>query len=82
MRAVLRDDPGYRFRHPLLREALLEQVPAHRRRQLHRDAAQRLEALGASPARVAHHLVAAGDLTAAAPYLLTAAQAEGAAGHG
>ena len=80
VRAVLRDASGYRFRHPLLREALLEQVAAHRRRQLHRDAAQRLEALGASPARVAHHLVAAADLTAAAPHLLTAARAEAAVG--
>ncbi|MFC5179352.1 ATP-binding protein [Nocardioides taihuensis] len=78
--AIVRDAAGYRFRHPLLREALLEQLPAHRRRLLHRDAARRLEDLGASPARVAHHLVAAGDSTGAAPHLLRAARAEAAVG--
>jgi DNA-binding SARP family transcriptional activator len=79
-RALVRDPAGYRFRHPLLREAMLDQVPPHRRRLLHRDAAGRLEALGASPARVAHHLVAAGDTDRAAPHLLQAARAEAAVG--
>jgi hypothetical protein len=73
-------DAGYRFRHQLLRESLLDRTPPHRRRQLHRDAAARLEALGASPARVGHHLLQAGDSAAAAPHLLRAAETEAAMG--
>ena len=44
-------EAGYRFRHGLVRDALLHDVPPHRRRMIHHDAAARLEALGASPAR-------------------------------
>ena len=40
----------YHFRHGLLRDALTRDVAPHRRRRIHRDAAERLEALGASPA--------------------------------
>ena len=79
-RAVVPGDSGYRFRHPLLRQALLDEIPEHRRRLLHRDAAARLASLGASPARIAHHLVAAGDPVGAAPHLLQAARAEAAVG--
>lgn len=75
-----RDAAGYRFRHPLLREALLEGLPEHRRRALHRDAAARLAALGTSPARVGHHLLAAGDRAAAVPCLLVAARTQAAVG--
>ena len=64
---------GYRFRHCLIRDALTEEVLPHRRRQIHRDTAQRLIALGASPARIGHHLVQAGAGADAAPYLLRAA---------
>ena len=35
-------DVGYRFRHALVREALLAGLTAHRRRRIHRDAAERL----------------------------------------
>ncbi|HEX6871502.1 MAG TPA: BREX system ATP-binding domain-containing protein [Micromonosporaceae bacterium] len=71
---------GYRFRHPLIREALLERVPPHRQRQLHRICATRLAALDASPARIGHHLLAAGDPSAAVPYVLRAAETEAAVG--
>ena len=50
---------GYRFRHGLVRDALLEDLPPHRRRRIHRDAAERLDrarrvgcAHRASPPRV------------------------------
>jgi len=34
----------YRFRHDLVRQALIEQIPPHRRLKMHRQAAQRLQA--------------------------------------
>ena len=73
-------DAGYRFRHRLVRDALLEGLPVHRRQRIHRDAAERLEALGASPARVGHHLVEAGEARRAVPFLLAAAETEAAIG--
>ena len=71
---------GYRFRHRLVRDALLEDVPPHRRRRIHADAAAQLSALGASPARIGHHLLQAGDVNAAVPHLLAAAEVEAAVG--
>ena len=70
----------YRFRHSLVRDALTADVAPHRRRRIHRDAGTRLEALGASPARIGHHLVEAGDPAAAAPHLVRAAEREAAVG--
>ncbi len=70
----------YQFRHSLVRDALRVDVAPHRRRRIHRDAAARLEALGASPARVGHHLVEAGDPASAGPYLVRAAEREAAIG--
>ena len=70
----------YQFRHSLVRDALTADVAPHRRRRIHRDAAARLEVLGASPARVGHHLVEAGDPAAAAPHLIRAAEREAAIG--
>ncbi len=70
----------YRFRHSLLRDALLAGVPPHRRREIHRLTAERLVALGASPARIGHHLLEAGDAAAAVPHLLDAAEREAAIG--
>jgi DNA-binding SARP family transcriptional activator/tetratricopeptide (TPR) repeat protein len=71
---------GYRFRHQLIRDALLETIPQHRRRSLHRACAQRLLAADASPARIGHHLLAAGDSAGAVPYVLRAAETEAAVG--
>ena len=71
---------GYRFRHCLIRDALTEEVPPHRRRQVHSDTAQRLIELGASPARIGHHLVRAGAAADAVPYLVQAAETASAVG--
>ncbi|HJT02198.1 MAG TPA: AAA family ATPase [Pseudonocardiaceae bacterium] len=82
-RAALIVEPasaGYRFRHGLVRDALLADLPPHRRRQIHRDTASRLIELGATAARVGHHLLQSGAAADAAPYLLRAAETEAAVG--
>jgi DNA-binding SARP family transcriptional activator/tetratricopeptide (TPR) repeat protein len=71
---------GYRFRHGLVRDALLDDVPPHRRRRIHRDAASRLIELNASAARIGHHLLQSGATADAVPYLLRAAETEAAIG--
>ena len=71
---------GYRFRHPLIRDALLDGLTPHRRRAMHRICAERLAALDASPARIGHHLLAAGDPAAAVPHVLRAAETAAAIG--
>jgi DNA-binding SARP family transcriptional activator len=71
---------GYRFRHGLVRDALLDDVPPHRRRRIHRDAASRLVELNASAARIGHHLLESGATAEAVPYLLRAAETEAAVG--
>ena len=45
----------YRFRHELVRQALIDGLPAHRRLQLHRDAARRLVTAGGAPELIADH---------------------------
>ena len=79
-RIIERTPTGYRFRHALLREELLGRLSQQRLHALHREAASRLAALGASPARIGHHLLSAGAPDEAAPYLLSAAQTEAAFG--
>jgi hypothetical protein len=71
---------GYRFRHSLVRDALLDGLPPHRLLPLHRRAAEALRGLSASPARIGHQLLQAGDVGAAAPILLQAARTEAAIG--
>ena len=71
---------GHRFRHRLVRDALLDFLAPHRLRRVHLDAARRLEELGASPARIGHHLVEAGEPRRAVPHLLAAAETEAAMG--
>ena len=78
--AVERTGAGYRFRHSLVRDALLEGMPPHRLLPLHRRAAKALRGLGASPARIGHQLLQAGDVGAAAPFLLQAARTDAAIG--
>ncbi|HSP04605.1 MAG TPA: AAA family ATPase [Acidimicrobiales bacterium] len=70
----------YRFRHSLVRDALLAGVPPHRRLAIHRLTAERLASLGASPARIGHHLLEGGDTEAAVPHLLAAADRAAAVG--
>lgn len=77
---IERATSGYQFRHPLIREALLSGLLPHRQRLLHRDCAQRLIALKAPAARIAHHLVMSGDPAAAVPYALRAAETAAAVG--
>jgi len=64
----------YRFRHELVRHALVEQMAPHQRLKVHREAARQLGQLGAPPAVVARHWVAGGSLAEAVPWLLAAAQ--------
>jgi DNA-binding SARP family transcriptional activator/tetratricopeptide (TPR) repeat protein len=45
----------YRFRHGLVRRALTDELPAHRRLQLHRDAARRMVDAGGTAELIAHH---------------------------
>jgi DNA-binding SARP family transcriptional activator len=69
------DGAQLRFRHALVRQALVEQIAPHRRLQMHRQAAQRLAALDAPAALVARHWLAAGCLRQAMPWQLAAARA-------
>jgi len=77
---LVEDTHGYRFRHALIREALVASLPQHRRAQAHRRAAERLAAFGVHPARVAYHLLAAGVPAEAVPWLERAAAAATALG--
>ena len=52
---------GLGFRHPLIRAALYEQMPAPVRAAWHRDAGRALAAAGAPPDRVARQLLRAAD---------------------
>ncbi|HEY5786883.1 MAG TPA: AAA family ATPase [Microlunatus sp.] len=78
--AVERTGDGYRFRHALVRDALLDPVPPHHRLRLHRQAADALRRLGASPARIGQQLLRASDVAAAAPFILQAARTDAAIG--
>ena len=64
----------YRFRHELVREALIQQVPPHRRIVIHRDTARRLAAAGAAPALIARHWLEGRRPDEAAGWLLAAAR--------
>jgi predicted ATPase len=57
----------YRFRHALVRQALADSIPPHRRVPLHRDVATRLAQAGAAPGWVGQHWLAAGDPDRAPP---------------
>jgi DNA-binding SARP family transcriptional activator len=67
-------DGHYRFRHALLREALVGGIPPHRRVPLHRQVATRLEQAGAAPGLVGQHWLAANDHDRALPCSLAAAR--------
>ena len=57
---VARQGASYRFRHELVRDRLTHATAEADRAAAHAGAADRLAALGAPPARVVHHLLAAG----------------------
>jgi DNA-binding SARP family transcriptional activator/tetratricopeptide (TPR) repeat protein len=77
---VVHTGSGYRFRHALIRDALLDDIPASQQRVFHHQAAARLNAIGAPPARIAHHLIAAGQLSDAVPHVIQAVETEAAIG--
>jgi DNA-binding SARP family transcriptional activator len=64
----------YRFRHDLVRQALVERIPPHQKLAVHRDAARRLAALDAPPAAIARHWLAGERPDEAIPWLLAAAR--------
>jgi DNA-binding SARP family transcriptional activator/tetratricopeptide (TPR) repeat protein len=64
----------YRFRHELVRQALLDQVPPHRRLKMHREIAAQLADVDAVPANVARHWMEGGRPRDAMPWLLAAAR--------
>ena len=64
----------YRFRHELVRQALVEQVLPHHRIAMHRDAARRLVTAGAEPAVIARHWLGGGRPDEAVGWLLAAAR--------
>jgi len=67
-------DGRYRFRHALVRQALVDGIPPHRLVALHRDVAARLERGGATPGLIGQHWLAAGDPDRALPASLAAAR--------
>jgi tetratricopeptide (TPR) repeat protein len=69
-----RDGDGWRFTHPLLRDAARRRAPAEALRRAHSDAAATLERDGAPPERIAYHLLQAGRGGEALPHLVAAAQ--------
>lgn len=71
---------GFRFRHPLVREGLVEQLRAHERSRGHQRVAEALAALDRPPGRVAHHYLAAGLPSRAVPYVGPAVDIAGALG--
>lgn len=73
-------DGGYRFRHVLVRQALADDLPPHRRLQLHRGAAERLAASGGPPERIADHLLKGERPGEAVRWLLVAARRAAAVG--
>jgi DNA-binding SARP family transcriptional activator/tetratricopeptide (TPR) repeat protein len=66
---VARRGSAYRFRHDLVREELCRDVPRGAVAEAHLAAAERLAALEAPAARIAHHLLGAGRDTDALPWL-------------
>ncbi len=67
-------DGRYRFRHALVRQALIEQVPPHRRQKMHCAIAAALADVDVAPAQVAWHWCAGGRAREALPWQLAAAR--------
>ena len=63
----------YRFRHELVRQALLEQLPPHKRLAIHRETASRLADAGAAPGLIARHWLEGERPDEAGKWLLAAA---------
>jgi DNA-binding SARP family transcriptional activator len=65
---------SYRFRHELVRQALTDELPEHRRLELHREAARRLAAAGGPPGLIAHHWLTGGEPAEATKWLVAASR--------
>lgn len=80
-RIVHRTEEGFTFGHARQREALLDRwTGPGGRRAAHRAAAAALERLGRSPGRIGRHLVQAGQVAEALPWVLRAAETQAALG--
>ncbi|MHB8691301.1 MAG: ATP-binding protein, partial [Solirubrobacteraceae bacterium] len=64
----------YRFRHELVRQALVEQLTPHQLLAMHRDTAERLADAGAAPGLIARHWLDGGRPDEAGGWLLAAAR--------
>jgi DNA-binding SARP family transcriptional activator/tetratricopeptide (TPR) repeat protein len=64
----------YRFRHELVRQVLVDQIPPHERQAAHRDAARRLSDADPPPALIARHWLDGGRPDEAADWLMAAAR--------
>ena len=64
----------YRFRHELVRQTLVEQLPPHQMLAVHRDTARRLAGVDAAPGLIARHWLDGGRPDEAVDWLLTAAR--------
>ena len=65
---------SYRFRHELVRQTLVEQLPPHQRLAVHRDTAHRLAGAEAAPGLIARHWLDGGRPDEAIDWLLAAAR--------
>lgn len=72
---IVADGRRYRFRHDLVREALLDGLAPHQRIETHRIVAEALARVDAEPSVVAAHWLEAGRPAEARPALLAAARA-------
>ena len=79
-RIVEPDGPRYRFRHPLVREALLEALPPHQEPAARRAVAEALVRTNAAPGRVAWQYLRAALPSKAVAYALPAVETAGALG--
>jgi DNA-binding SARP family transcriptional activator/tetratricopeptide (TPR) repeat protein len=71
---------GHRFRHQLVREALIEQMAPSVAVTARRAVAEALARIGAPASRVAHHFLAAGLPRRAIPYVARAVEVDGSLG--
>lgn len=72
---IVADGRTYRFRHDLVRQALLDGLAPHQRMDMHRMVAQALARVDAAPSLVAAHWLEAGRPVDARPALVAASQA-------
>ena len=77
---VERAEPGYRFRHALIRDALVEDISPGVESAALREIAEALAQTNAPPGRIARQFLAAGLASRAVPYVLRAVETAGAVG--